>query len=77
MKRTYCIVIFLVATVLTSVCLHKHYVDNNAHERAKSNYKESDSYSNRNDMNTAFCLDAKKVGSHIEKKMFVNVDEFF
>ena len=68
MKRTYCIVIFLVATVLTSVCLHKHYVDNNAHERAKSNYKESDSYSNRNDMNTAFCLDAKKVGSHIEKK---------
>ena len=65
------------ATVLISVCLHKHYVDNNAHERAKSNHKESDSYSNRNDMNTAFCLDAKKVGSHIEKKMFVNVDEFF
>ena len=63
--------------MLISVCLHKHYVDNNAHERAKSNHKESDSYSNRNDMNTAFCLDAKKVGSHIEKKMFVNVDEFF
>lgn len=77
MKRTYCIVIFLVATVLISVCFHKYYVDNNAHEREKSNYKESDSYSNRNDMNTAFCLDAKKVGSHIEKNMFVNVDEFF
>ena len=64
------------ATVLISVCFHKYYVDNNVHERAKSNHKESDSYSNRNDMNTAFCLDAKKVGSHIEKKMFVNVDEF-
>ena len=55
MKRTYCIVIFLVATVLTSGCLHKHYVDNNAHERAKSNYKESDSYSNRMQYSYRFC----------------------